>query len=723
MPPKKPRATPREPEPEARQPGGVPWSGIAIAFGILALTFLIGVLTIFMMSNNDIWIHLKTGEQILTTWSVPDKDPYSFTASDHDYVAHEWLSGVVFYLVYAAWGVNGLIFFKSAVLFLTCVALYFTCRFLRVPHAVIFPVFTLMLFTASARFLERPHIFTYLFMALYLLCYFGYRERGRNRIWLYAIPLLHIVWTNMHGGHFQGIFLLVMLGLAEIVMYVRSHRLGLRTDDALPVRDVVLIAALPFASLAAAFVNPYGYRLLTFPFELTGQDVFMKSIYEWQPAIAPAFNGSAMYLYYVPWIAVLFGTFLFVRGHDGLKKGWRDTATMANVILIALYVLFVIEFANVYKTQTITLLERHTGLWYFAVAAFLLANAHRLEFAHAGIAALMFALSMRHNRGVTDAVVATVPTLGHNIASVLARLKGIRTSETPEAPLPIAAWGAVMLILGSLTMSNGYYFSYAPVSLREDGLGIASNMPVGAVDYIVRNRISGRCFPNYNAAALLINRMWPDVLVAMDSRNDVYGEAIYEEYMAAVINRNGELAPYLEKWQPDFMLLNLGSERSPPFQRWISESPAWHLVYFDDRFVVYVTDRPHFAELIQRDTYHLIDPLAPGTRTIPEQDATEWLVEAERAVRNAPNSWTALQYKGKTLFLLSRLDEAEATFRKILEVAPRGTWFPWVDIGAIYLQRNQPDKAAAAFETCLSLSPGQPVCRQYLDRARAGLRR
>jgi len=719
MPPKKPRA-PSRPEPVSSEPpGAAPWTKVSIAFGLVALAFLIAVLTIFKMSNNDIWIHLKTGEQILHTWSVPDKDPYSFTASDHDYVAHEWLSGVVFQIVYSAWGVNGLIFFKSFVLYLTCAALYLACRFLRVPHAVIFPLFTIMLFTASARFLERPHIFTYLFMALYLMCYFGYRERGHNRKWLYAIPLMHIIWTNMHGGHFQGIFLLIMLAAAEIVMYVRAHYFDLRPDDALPMKDVALFAALPFASLACGLVNPYGYRLLTFPFVLTGQDVFMKSIYEWQPALAPSFNTSAMFLYYVPWVLVLFGTFLFVRGHDGLTKGWRDMATMANGVLMALFVLFAIELGNAYKSEETTLLERHWGLWYFAVAAFLAANAHRLEFAHAGIVALMFALSMRHNRGVTDAVISTLPTLGHNIAAVLARLRGMAGRAIPESPLPIAACGAVMIILGGLTWSNGYYFSYAPASLRESGLGIASNMPVGAVDYIVRNGISGRCFPNYNAAALLIHRTWPDVRVAMDSRNDVYGEDIYNEYMAAIINPSGmELPAYFEKWQPDFLLLNLGADRSPSFQRWVSQSPEWHLVYFDDRFVVYVTDRPHFAEIIRRDTYHKIDPLAPGTRTIPQQDALEWLSEAERAVRNAPDSWTALQYKGKSLFLLGRLDEAEATFRRILEVTPEGTWFPWVDIGAIYMERNQPEKAIEAFQTCLSLSPGQPVCRQYLERAR-----
>src|SRR5262245_4548795 len=169
------------------------WHHGSMIFACAGLALLIASLTIFKMSNNDIWIHLTTGRQILETWHVPDKDPYSFTANDHDYVAHEWLSGVLFHLVYNAAGVNGLIFFKSAIIFATCAALWGACLFRRDDPLILFPCFSLMLFIGSARFLERPHIFSYLFEALYLLCYFGYREGGRNRRWLYAIPVLHIL--------------------------------------------------------------------------------------------------------------------------------------------------------------------------------------------------------------------------------------------------------------------------------------------------------------------------------------------------------------------------------------------------------------------------------------------------------------------------------------------------------------------------------------------------
>src|SRR5262245_54599262 len=100
---------PVRPAPDTLKQNTQAWTHGALIFACAGLAILIASLTVFKMSNNDIWIHLTTGRQILTTWHVPDKDPYSFTATDHDYVAHEWLSGVLFHLVYSVAGVNGLI--------------------------------------------------------------------------------------------------------------------------------------------------------------------------------------------------------------------------------------------------------------------------------------------------------------------------------------------------------------------------------------------------------------------------------------------------------------------------------------------------------------------------------------------------------------------------------------------------------------------------------------
>ena len=62
------------------------------------------------LSDGDFWWHLKTGEYIVRNFSIPRIDFYSFTVPGRHWVAHEWLSEVIFYLVYSRAGFNTLIF-------------------------------------------------------------------------------------------------------------------------------------------------------------------------------------------------------------------------------------------------------------------------------------------------------------------------------------------------------------------------------------------------------------------------------------------------------------------------------------------------------------------------------------------------------------------------------------------------------------------------------------
>src|SRR5262245_32078523 len=57
----------------------------------------------------DLWWHLKTGEQIVTTKTIPHTDDYSFTKTGTEWVAHEWLTEVVLYGVFKFLGLTALV--------------------------------------------------------------------------------------------------------------------------------------------------------------------------------------------------------------------------------------------------------------------------------------------------------------------------------------------------------------------------------------------------------------------------------------------------------------------------------------------------------------------------------------------------------------------------------------------------------------------------------------
>ena len=66
------------------------------AAALAALAFLLLALNLTPITNNDLFLHLKTGEMILKTGSVPRVDDYSALARGRPFIAHEWLAGVLF---------------------------------------------------------------------------------------------------------------------------------------------------------------------------------------------------------------------------------------------------------------------------------------------------------------------------------------------------------------------------------------------------------------------------------------------------------------------------------------------------------------------------------------------------------------------------------------------------------------------------------------------------
>src|SRR6185436_15487802 len=84
---------------------------LAFSFPVMLASVLVvlSVLTVRSRFNDpDLWWHLKTGEIIWNTHSIPSVDLFSFTTNNHPWTAHEWLSQVTIYGGWKAGGYTGL---------------------------------------------------------------------------------------------------------------------------------------------------------------------------------------------------------------------------------------------------------------------------------------------------------------------------------------------------------------------------------------------------------------------------------------------------------------------------------------------------------------------------------------------------------------------------------------------------------------------------------------
>src|SRR5450755_1818841 len=80
-----------------------------IIFIFLFWSVLAGPLSNRPLADADIGWHIRTGEQILATHTLPRTDPFSSTMHGQDWFAWEWLYDVLLGVLHRVAGLNGVV--------------------------------------------------------------------------------------------------------------------------------------------------------------------------------------------------------------------------------------------------------------------------------------------------------------------------------------------------------------------------------------------------------------------------------------------------------------------------------------------------------------------------------------------------------------------------------------------------------------------------------------
>jgi len=102
----------------------IPSLSDCLFLAILLWVFAAGSGWSVLLADGDTGWHIRTGEYILDTRSVPVLDLFSFSKAGQPWFAWEWLSDVIFALLYRAWGLKGVVAFTGLVLSFSSALLY-----------------------------------------------------------------------------------------------------------------------------------------------------------------------------------------------------------------------------------------------------------------------------------------------------------------------------------------------------------------------------------------------------------------------------------------------------------------------------------------------------------------------------------------------------------------------------------------------------------------------
>ncbi len=207
-----------------------------------------------MNIDGDLGRHITIGRYILDTHSIPTVDIFSNSMAGQPLTPHEWLAQVIFALADRWMGLDGVVLVTGLV-----IATAFTLVFrqaLKCSNSVLAGLLITVLAAgaASLHWLTRPHIFTFLLMAIWISLMEDVRQGKRNR-WMW-LPVVMWVWANTHGAFIAG-FVVWGIYLAAWGWQTWIERMGEDFSS-----DFVKAALWGGGlSLAISFINPSGINL------------------------------------------------------------------------------------------------------------------------------------------------------------------------------------------------------------------------------------------------------------------------------------------------------------------------------------------------------------------------------------------------------------------------------------------------------------------------------
>jgi hypothetical protein len=241
-----------------------------------------------LLRDGDTGYHIRTGEFIIQNWTIPERDIFSFRSPPIPWTAHEWLSEIIMAIVHRVSGLTGIVIFFSFIIATTYFLLF---RMLRQESPDILLAALIVCFAAvssTPHWLARPHIFSLALTVIWyhLLNEFQYRHKNR----LFLLPLLTLLWVNLHGGYIVGIVLLGIYVVGNLVFWI-THR---ETNAEHFLQNSKSLLLIMIVCILVSMINPQGYHILLFPFKVTSDRFLMDHVQEF---LSPNFHQPLPFKY------------------------------------------------------------------------------------------------------------------------------------------------------------------------------------------------------------------------------------------------------------------------------------------------------------------------------------------------------------------------------------------------------------------------------------------
>jgi len=619
---------------------------------IIVLIFILaGVLFTHNLTsiNVDIGRHIKLGEIIWQTKSVPDTNLFSFTAPDHPFINHHWLSEVIFYGVYslgsnpvkssgddhgASWmnGLKAIMIFKVIVLLATYFLLFLTVRKLNIFAIAL--AFLVSIFVFSARTEPRPEIFSYLIFAAYLLIIYRTRlttsdvhrtSDVQTLSWLWLLPVLQLFWVNLHIYFILGPIIYLFFLIDEIVRKKvwKLKNWSLIENWKLKIGIFISVISANLANpnfIAGALyplkvLNSYGYNVVE------NSSLFSLASYfgRWSPQDK------------------LFLISLFVLAGSFIVSFWIKKLTTSKLM----------------TSQVVRDLRSQRVFDLLLIA-------------------MMAILSFKMQRNIPLFALSLWPVMTKNLDGIWRMKYGVWNMEKARIIFHV---GMIFVLTTSIYLVvSGRFYNWLDSS-KTFGLNVSSAARDGT-DFAKENNIQGPVFNNFDIGSYLVWQLFPDQKIFVDGRPEAYPVEFFEDIYKLMQRDEKVWEEMSQKYDINYIFFAHTdmTEWSQEFLTRIAKNPEWPMVFLNDAVIIFLKDTPDNRSIVDKHKF-------------TDDNLNEKIVQTLNKLNKNDNN--AFVNFGNALYRFNYLSGAAIVYEALIENQPDNP-YGYQGAGYAYASMNDP---------------------------------
>jgi hypothetical protein len=508
---------------------------------VLFLTFLF--IPILMnesgvLNDGDTGWHIRNGEHILQTRGWPHSDYFSYTHYGQPWFSWEWLADVVLAIIHRYTGLNGVVVWANLTFGITF-SLLFRWMIERGMNLFICLIFTALAgFASAVHWLARPHLFTLLFILIWYILLEDFQKAGMEdprisvkKLWF--LPVLILLWANLHAGFVVGLVLLIIFSFGNYLTSIVSRD----QESMLKARNLSLqFAKIAVVCILVTLINPYGFSLYKHIFEsYLDSQYLVDRITEFA---SPNFHTLV-----VRFFELILLSSLVVLGISYRRLSFIEIGLLVFWTHMAL---FSVRHVPLYTLIVVPLIVRHLTNYSFLVGA------------DQKITPWLAQIAGRFNR------------YSANLYKFEGQFRGYL--------YPLLS----VLIMASICLNQGYIFGSKVINANFD----SKRFPIKAAAFIESQSFQGNLFTTDYWGGYIIYRFYPKYKVFFDGRSDMYGRQFIKEY-ERLTNLDFSWKGVLDKYKISWILLPVDYGLATA----LKELKEWQVVYDDHSAIIFVRHR------------------------------------------------------------------------------------------------------------------------------------